>query len=143
MRSLILLSAVLLAACGAPSVDVPKGNDNVTSDEPASDLPPPSVTGQPGAWPYAQVALHGNAGQAARILVEGAGNPVAAEVQPLDGTFCVNVELAAAPAMYTLTIRSQATDGRLSEPATIQIDRANDAKPVSDAKACDGTPIGG
>ncbi|HEY8073164.1 MAG TPA: hypothetical protein VIF62_03625 [Labilithrix sp.] len=143
MRSLILLSAVVLAACGAPSVDVPQGNDAVTSDAPASDLPPPSVSGQPGSWPYAQVALHGNAGQAARILVEGAGNPVAAEVQPLDGTFCVNVELAAAPATYTLTIRSQATDGRLSEPATITIDRANDAHAVSDAKACDGTPIGG
>lgn len=143
MRSLILTAAVLLTACGAPSVDVPQGNDKTTSDAPASDLPPPSVTGTPGQWPYATVALHGNAGQAARILVEGAGNPVAAAVQPIDGSFCVNVELAAAPAKYTLTIRSQATDGRLSEPTTVEIDRANDAQGPSDAKACDGTPIGG
>jgi hypothetical protein len=143
MRPLILFSILLLPACGAPSVDVPRSSDKATSDVPAADLPAPSVSETPGEWPYAKVALHGNAGQAARVLVEGAGNPVAAAVRPLDGSFCVNVDLAAAPAHYTLTIRSQATDGRLSEPATVEIDRANDAQGPTNAKACDGSPIGG
>lgn len=133
MRSLIItavLAAGALAGCGAPSVDVPQGNDKSTSDQPkdTSPLPPPSVQGAPSKWPYSKIALRGNAGQAARILVDGAGNPAVADVQPLDGTFCIVVELAAAPAHYKLDVRSQGSDGRLSEPAVVEVDRANDAQ---------------
>lgn len=148
MRSLIitavLAAAGCLAGCGAPSVDVPQGNDKATSDqqEQQGDIPAPSVQGAPSRWPYSKMALRGNAGQAARILVEGAGNPAVANVQPLDGSFCIDVELAAAPAHYKLTVRSQGNDGRLSDPSVVEVDRANDAQAPADAKLCDDTPAG-
>jgi hypothetical protein len=143
MRSLILLLGLGVVGCGAPSVDVPHGNDQVTSQAPAAHLNAPSVEASPGTYPFANIAIRGNAGGAARILVEGAGNPLEASVQPLDGTFCVNVQLAAAPAEYTLTLRSQAGDGRLSEPVLVHVDRANDAPVPKDATLCDGTPAKG
>jgi hypothetical protein len=143
MRSLILLAVAMLVGCGSPSVDVPTGNDKSTSDTAAAaDLPAPSVQASPGSWPYGIIALRGNAGMASRVLVEGAGNPTVADVQPLDGTFCIAVELAAAPAHYELTIRSQADDGRLSAATVVEVDRANDAPAPTGAQACDGSPIG-
>ena len=144
MRSLILVGLGLaVVACGSPSVDVPHGNDPVTSQAPPTQLNAPSVQASPGTYPYAQIAIRGNAGGAVRVVVDGAGNPVEATVEPLDGTFCIVVELAAAPAEYDLKLRSQAGDGRLSEPVEIKVDRANDAPKPQNATLCDGTPAGG
>ena len=140
MRSLILLGLGLAVAACSPSVDVPHGNDLVTSQAAPSQLNAPSVETSPGTYPYARIAIRGNAGGAARVVVDGAGNPAEAGVQPLDGTFCIVVELAAAPAEYNLTLRSQAGDGRLSEPVEIKVDRANDAPKPQNATLCDGTP---
>jgi hypothetical protein len=145
MRSLILgaACAALLTACGTPDVDTPPGNEKSTSQQPQQgDLPAPSVQAAPSKWPYSLLALRGNAGSAVRILVEGGGNPTVANVQPLDGSFCIQVELSAAPAHYKLTVRSQASDGRLSAPSIVEVDRANDARAPADAKLCDGTPVG-
>jgi hypothetical protein len=122
-------------------VDVPPGNDSPTSDKPAAELTAPSVTDTPGSYPFTKVALRGNAGGAARIFVDGAGSPIEADVQPVDGSFCIVVELDVAPAVYTLSLRSQAGDGRLSAPVSVKINRANDAPRPSDATLCDGTPV--
>lgn len=141
---MILVALAALASCGAPSVDVPAGNDRITSDGGSGgDLSSPSVTPPPARYPYAKLALRGTAPNATRVIVEGAGNPVAAQVQPVDNSFCVVVDLAAAPAHYTLEVKSQAGDGRLSPGATVELDRANDAPPPPDGKLCDGTPAGG
>lgn len=141
MRSLIVGLVFVLgtAACGGPEVDVPAGNDKVTSDQATSDLPPPTVQKLPGSYPYPTLAVRGNAPNAVRILIEGGGNPVVGSVQPVDNTFCIPVELAAAPARYTLTVRSQHSDGRLSAPTEVELDRDNGASAPADAKSCDGS----
>jgi len=141
MRSLILAVACLVgtAACGGPEVDVPAGNDKVTSDPASSDLPAPTVQKMPGSYPYAVLAVRGSAPNAVRILIEGAGNPVVAAVQPVDNTFCIPVDLAAAPARYTLQVRSQHSDGRLSPITEVELDRDNGAAAPADAKLCDGS----
>jgi hypothetical protein len=120
-------------------VDLPGGGKPITSDPAPAQLNAPSVETAPSRYPFTRLALHGNAGGAARVFVEGAGNPAESAVQPLDGTFCIVVDLAAAPAEYTLTLQSQSGDGRLSAPVQIKVDRANDAPPPSDATLCDGS----
>jgi hypothetical protein len=152
MRSLILrftFSSLLaglagLVGCGAPSVDVPSGNAQATSDESTTSaklLAPPFVQGAPARWPYAKIAFHGTSTGATRVVVDGAGNPIAANVQPIEGTFCVEIDLDAPSAHYDLTFRGQSDDGQLSLAATLGIDRADDAPAPTDAKLCDGTPI--
>ncbi len=136
--TLAALALTAFTGCGSPSVDLPSGNDQTTSQAPPSELTAPSVRGVAGPYPYAKLALRGTAGNAVRVIVKGAGNPVTTAVQPVDGTFCVDVELAAAPAHYTLDVRTQGGDGRLSVPTTVQVDRANDAPPPSDATLCGG-----
>ena len=144
LRSLILLSALVASSgCGAPSVDLPPGNEQTTSDAAPTELPAPNVSPVPARYPYPKIAIRGFATNASRVIVEGAGNPATGSVQPIDGSFCVDVELAAAPAQYTLDLRSQSGDGRLSPAATIKIDRANDAPAPTDAKLCDGSLPGG
>lgn len=142
MRTVIpVLLALAAVGCGAPTVDVPPGNDKITSDDVvAADLPQPSVALLPAQYPYARIAVRGVAPNATRVFIEGAGNPVAVQVQPVDGTFCAVLDLAVSPARYTLDITSQAGDGRLSESAMVFIDRANDAPAMPDAKLCDGSP---
>jgi hypothetical protein len=146
LRSLTLtiVFAALAGAvgCGSPSVDLPVSNDDVTSEAPPSELPAPVVNAVSARYPYAKLALRGSASSAVRILVEGAGNPVAASVQPVDGSFCIQVELPVSPAHYTLTVRSQAGDGRVSVPTTVEVDRANDAPPPTGATNCNGSPAG-
>jgi hypothetical protein len=142
MRTVIpVLLALAAVACGAPSIDVPPGNDKITSDDVvAADLPQPTVSALPSQYPYARIAVRGFAPNATRVFIEGAGNPVAAQVQPVDGSFCVVLELVVSPARYTLDVISQAGDGRLSESAMVHVDRANDAPALPDAKLCDGSP---
>jgi hypothetical protein len=119
-------------------------NDNrMTSQSGPTELNAPSLQATPDPYPYDRLALRGNAGGAARVIVEGAGNPAEANVQPLDGTFCIVVDLAAAPAEYTLKLRSQSGDGRLSSPVEIKVNRTKDAPAPSSATLCDGTEIGG
>jgi hypothetical protein len=144
MRSLsLILLASLAVACGAPEVDVPEGNDQMTSPSlTASALPTPTIERVPSRYPYARLAVRGNAGNATRVLVEGAGNPVAATVSPLDKSFCIVVELAAAPANYSLSLRSQGGDGKLSAPVTIEVDRSNEAPAPANTELCDGSPAG-
>jgi hypothetical protein len=144
MRSLTILLALVAVGCGAPSVDVPAGNDKITSDnpDPAADVPAPSVQAPPARYPYPRIALRGFAPNATRVFVEGAGNPIAATVQPVDGSFCIVVDLNVTPARYTLDVKSQAGDGRLSTAATVELDRAGDAPAPVDAKLCDGTLAG-
>ncbi|HVH43955.1 MAG TPA: hypothetical protein VM925_16500 [Labilithrix sp.] len=142
MRTLILVALASVAvACGPPSVELPKGNDQITSDTPPTELPAPSLQAVPESYPFRKLAIRGVAANAARVIVEGAGNPATASVQPLDGTFCVIVELNTSPADYTLTLRSQSHDGRLSLPANIGVSRASTAPVPLDAKLCDGSPL--
>src|SRR6185295_9102512 len=103
MRSAVILLTILLpfaSACGAPSVDVPTGNDKSTSDPTATEsaLPAPTVDDAPKQYPYAKLALRGMAGQnALHVFVEGGstGNPVVGQVNPVNGQYCVDVEVAA------------------------------------------------
>lgn len=146
MRSLIFACAAAATAvlgCGAPTVDIPEGNDQITSEAPPSELPAPTVHAVPGSYPFTRLAIRGIAANAARVFVEGAGNPAVGSVQPLDGSFCVVVELTVSPAHYTLDVRSQSPDGRLSAVTQVETARSNDAPAPADAKLCDGTPIGG
>jgi hypothetical protein len=146
MRSLLIFptaAALLVLGCGAPSVDVPAGNNNATSDTKVEKLVAPTVEDVPKSYPYARIALRGNAGNGTiRVLVKGAGNPVTAPVQPVNFDFCVNVDLAAAPAEYTLTLQSMAGDGALSAETTVTVNRSNDAPAPPNAKLCDGSPAG-
>src|SRR5262245_11699930 len=93
MRSAVIVAAVLVTACGTPSVDVPPGNDQSTSDKPDEPLSAPSVADAPKTYPYPKLALRGTAGSSAvRVLVTGAGNPATASVQQVNGDFCVDVD---------------------------------------------------
>lgn len=122
-----LLAALATWGCGAPSIDLPAGgettSDNVNADGVGADLPAPTVTSVPGPYANHKVAVQGRAFNAARVVVDGAGNPAATAVQPVDGSFCVIVDLNVAPAIYYLDVRAQSSDGRLSAPSTITIDR--------------------
>jgi hypothetical protein len=99
MRSApVILLAVCVATataigCGAPDVEVPEGNDQITSDKPAGALAAPSVSNVPPRTPFGTVAIHGKAQNGVRVFVEGAGNPFTGSVQPIDGSFCVDVDL--------------------------------------------------
>jgi hypothetical protein len=139
----MVFTALVASGCGAPTVDLPPGNDQITSDAAPTELPTPTVQPVPQRYPYAKIAIRGFASNASRVIVEGAGNPASGGVQPIDSSFCVDVDLAVAPAHYTLELRSQSGDGRLSGKATVELDRANDAPAPADAKLCDGTPAGG
>lgn len=144
VRPLIVGLFFAAIGCGPPSVDVPAGNDNPTSDKPVNgDVPPPSVQAPPAKYPYTRLALRGTAGNATRVFVEGAGNTVEGNVNPLDQSFCVEVDLMAAPAHYTLTVRSSSSDATLSAPKSVDLDRDNSAPKPTDEKLCDGTPAGG
>ena len=144
LRPLIVTLVFSAVGCGPPSVDVPTGNDKPTSDKPVGgDVPPPSVQAPPANYPYTRLALRGSAGNATRVFVEGAGNTVEGNVQPLDQSFCVEVDLMAAPAHYTLTVRSQSSDGTLSQPKSVDLQRDNSAPKPTDEKLCDGSPAGG
>jgi hypothetical protein len=144
MRSAIALFAALAAIhCGPPDVEVPTGNDNPTSDTPqgqTSDLPPPTVENVPKSYPYTRLALRGTATNAVRVYVEGLGNPVPKEVNPLRNEYCVQVDLVTSPAHYTLTVYSQSGDGKLSKKTTVEVDRTKDAPAPADAKLCNGEP---
>jgi hypothetical protein len=136
-----MLSVSLVAlGCGAPTVDLPPGNDQITSEAPPAELPTPTVQPVPARYPYGKLAIRGIATNGLRVIVEGAGNPASGPVQPVDGSFCVVIDLDVAPARYTLELRSQGGDGRLSAPANVEVDRANDAPAPPDAKLCDGSP---
>jgi hypothetical protein len=149
LPSLRSLSFFVLAAalgCGPPTVDLPGGNSQTTSDRDGGGqgaLTPPSIQPVPARYPHARLSIRGVAAGASRVLVEGAGNPVVAPVQPIDGSFCVTVELAAIPAHYTLDVRSQGGDGRLSEAAIVKVERARDATVAPGTELCDGSPPGG
>lgn len=144
MRSLtasLLVFAFAALGCGPPDVEVPTGNDQVTSDRPVdNNLVAPNVQPPPSPYPFTRLALRGSASNAARVFIEGAGNTVAGEVKPIDQSFCVEIDLNAAPAHYTLKVQSQSGDGRLSQVKTVELDRANDAPAPPEAKLCDGSP---
>src|SRR6187549_2116185 len=119
------LAALALSACGAPDVELPPSGPTTSDAGGGGDLPKPTVTNAPAKYPYAKLALRGTAPNASRVIVEGAGNPATGNVQPVDGNFCVVVDLAAAPAHYVLEVKSQAGDGRVSEAAKVELDRDN------------------
>jgi hypothetical protein len=149
LPSLRSLSSLVVAAtalgCGPPTVDLPPGNEQTTSDRDGGGqaLTAPSLQPVPARYPHPRLAIRGVAAGASRVLVEGAGNPVVAPVQPIDGSFCVTVELAAVPAHYTLDVRGQGGDGRLSEAAIVKVERARDATVNPGTELCDGSPAGG
>lgn len=140
-RAAALAAALpLVVGCGSPEVELPPGNEQTTSAAP-SDLPAPSLPNVPASYPYARLPLRGQAGKgASRVFVEGAGNPVVADVQLVDGSFCVMVELLASPARYTLEVRTQASDGKVSASTTVEVERDNSAPAPTNATLCDGTP---
>jgi hypothetical protein len=143
MRSLILLAiAGLAVACGPPDVEVPDANSAVTSPQQASTkLVAPTLQALPPKYPFRTLVLRGTAANAERVIVQGTGNPVVGNVQPIDGTFCVEVDLPTSPASYTLSIKSQSADGSLSPETETKVARASDAPPVTDGKLCDGSPL--
>jgi hypothetical protein len=124
-------------------VEVPHGNDAMTSPDPSTaDLPAPTITTVPSKYPFRSLAINGNATNAARVILSGAGNPLSANVDPIDGKFCLDVDLPTSPADYTLTIEGQSTDGRLSKSTSLHVIRSNDAPAPTNAQLCDGTPVG-
>jgi hypothetical protein len=143
MRSLILLAlAGLSVACGPPDVEVPDANSAVTvSQQSTGKLVAPTIQSLPAKYPFRTLVLRGTAANAERVIVEGVGNPVIGNVQPIDNTFCVEVDLPTSPASYTLSVKSQSADGSLSPESEAKVARASDAPPVTDGKLCDGSPL--
>lgn len=75
----------------------------------------PTLDTPPARQPWRILTLHGRAPGARRVIIEGAGNPVASPVLP-DNTYCVDLELETADT-YQVTVLAQGADGQLSEPA--------------------------
>lgn len=104
-----------LAACGDPSVDRPDGGPGLDATNGGEPPPKPTLDAPPARQPWRIVTLHGRAPGARRVIIEGAGNPVASPVLP-DNTFCVDIALERADS-YDFSVLAQGADGQLSDPA--------------------------
>lgn len=134
--------AGLPLACGDPSLS---GRDGGVSGYDAGQLgpppPAPAVSPAPTRVPYPVATLRGSAA-AKRVIVEGAGNPIATTVLP-DGSFCVDVPLLAT-GPYSFTLFAQGLDGQLSEPAgPIPVTFDVNAPGIPDAETCTGADPAG
>lgn len=142
---ILLLSSLFAVGCGLPDVEVPGGNQALTSDKPESEasVALPVVKDAPSTYPNRTLVIRGIAVDAARVFVKGAGNPVVANVSAGNGdTFCVAVDLATPGAEYALEIQSQNTSGDLSDTVELKVKRQADAPPPpAGTTLCDGTPL--
>lgn len=144
-RQVVLAPALALfgaAACGGLALDAPDAGgprfDGSTTPAPRR----PSVSATPARIPYPVATLHGSAPGAKRVIVDGAGNPIATPVLP-DGTYCVDVPMRA-PAQYTFEVLAQGSDGQLSSPsAPIHVAFDPSAPGVSGLQTCNGASPAG
>ncbi len=132
--------ALGLAGCGEPSV----GHSDAGPSDGGGGMPPPTPELEPVPMrtPYPVVTIRGRAPLSRRVLVQGAGNPLASAVLP-DDTFCVDVPLAAATA-YMIEVSGQAPSGLLSVvPAMVSVELDPAAPPVPGATTCSGADPAG
>jgi hypothetical protein len=136
-----LAVALLLGACGDPSVDRPD-TSIFPSDANTSPPPVPMLDTTPARVPWPVVTLRGRAPDARRIIVDGAGNALVSTILP-DESFCIDVPLRAAGS-FTLSVRSQNAGGGLSEaPAIATVEFDTSAPPIPGATTCSGgSPTG-
>jgi hypothetical protein len=138
----LLALALVLSACGDPTVSRPDARSIIDLDGGAAAPPTrPDVTPPPAVQPYALLSLRGRA-EGRRLYVEGTGNRRSYGIQP-DGTFCADVPLPS-PSTYDLYVVVQARDGQLSEragPFTVTYDPS--APPIDGATTCTGADPAG
>jgi hypothetical protein len=135
----LALTAGLGLGCG-PSVE-PFGDAGTSTDAGFTAPARPELDAVPARIPYPLATLRGRS-RGRRVLVEGAGNPVATQVLP-DGTFCADVPLRQ-PGSFMLEVFAQSEQGVLSSDgaaATVEFDPS--APPIAGASTCAGADPAG
>jgi len=137
----LLAGAVVLAACGDPSVGLHDGGFSLF-DAPLAQPPPiPRVDSAPSPVPWPLAVLRGTA-DAPRIIVEGTDNPLVSTVLP-DGTWCVDVPLPT-PDTFRFQIFAHGQDGQLSRmAANAEVIFDPSAPPIPGLTTCQGADPAG
>lgn len=138
--ALALGLTLTLVGCGDPQV----GHSDSGIVDGGAGMPPPTpdLDPVPTRTPYPVVTLRGRAPLSRRVLVQGAGNPLASAVLP-DDTFCVDVPLRTA-GDYAVDVYGQASSGLLSDlPATATVTFDPAAPPIPGATTCSGADPAG
>lgn len=113
MRALTCIWLLALG-CGTPELDRPKDMDFLPSPD---DSPPPAplIESFPATTPHAVATIRGTAVDARRVIIESGTTTIAELVLP-DGSFCVDVPLAA-PGVAQITVWAQSQSGAVSASA--------------------------
>ena len=115
-------AAVAALGCKAeqPAISAPDGGGTLpgTGQGPAGNLPAPSATA-PERTPLDTVPVRGSAPDTSTVVVQGGGSASAVGLVLPDGSFCVDVPLAAAATnpLRVVTL----SQGRMSEPLLLEV----------------------
>lgn len=134
--------AALIAACGGPEADRPDGSTTFLPDG-GQATPPrtPQLDAVPTPVPWPIATLRGRADMAKRVIVEGAGNPIATTVLP-DGSFCVDVPMPE-PMTYSMRVFGQNEGGLSASAATVEVVFDPSAPPLAGVTTCSGADPAG
>ena len=134
---LACLGAAFLAFAGCKKEDV-HPMDDVDADAPPDTLDPPDLSTIPSSTPLTTVAVQGST-EGSRVVTQGASSGTIVTVVLPGGTFCQDAPLQT-DEPTELNVYAMTGDGRISDPATVEVTYDSGAPEPPAPATCGDTP---